>query len=67
MDSPNPVATSRTMSAGMLAGADCIDDLDLQRSGGLVRVLGPMRAVSHAGLAPVLAGVRRTSFVRIIN
>ena len=51
----------------MLAGADCIDDLDLQRSGGLVRVLGPMRAVSHAGLAPVLAGVRRTSFVRIIN
>lgn len=37
------------MLAGMLAGADSIDDLDLLRAGGTARVLGSVQAPSTAG------------------
>jgi len=47
--SPNAVAPSRSVIAGMLAGADSIDDLDLLRSGGMGRVLDGVRAPSTLG------------------
>lgn len=37
------------MVAGMLAGADCIDDLDLLRHGGMGRLFGGVRAPSTLG------------------
>lgn len=42
-------AKTRTLVAGMLAGADCIDDLDVLRSGGTQRVLEGVRAPSTIG------------------
>jgi len=39
----------RTVVAGMLAGADSIDDLDVLRAGGTARVLGAVRAPSTIG------------------
>jgi hypothetical protein len=45
----NPVIKTRTVVAGMLAGADSIDDLDVLRSGGMGRVLGSVRAPSTIG------------------
>lgn len=39
----------RTILAGMLAGADCIDDLDRLRAGSTTRVLGEVRAPSTMG------------------
>lgn len=39
----------RTMLAGMLAGADCIDDLDRLRSGSTPQILGEVRAPSTMG------------------
>jgi hypothetical protein len=45
----NPVVKVRTVVAGMLAGADSIDDLDVLRAGGTARVLGPVRAPSTIG------------------
>ena len=48
-----PVASvavkARTVLAGMLAGADSIDDLDLVRAGGTARVIGVVRAPSTIG------------------
>nr|WP_148283945.1 IS1380 family transposase [Luteimicrobium xylanilyticum] len=45
----NVAAKVRTVVAGMLAGADSIDDLDVLRSGGTARVLGGVRAPSTIG------------------
>ena len=47
--SPNAVDKSRSVVAGMLAGADSIDDLDLLRSGGMARVVPGVRAPSTLG------------------
>lgn len=47
--SPHRVAKARTVIAGMLAGADSIDGLDLLRTGGSRRVLAGIRAPSTAG------------------
>lgn len=47
--SPNPVAKSVSVVGGMLAGADCIDDLDLLRHGGMGRVFVGVRAPSTLG------------------
>ena len=47
--SANPVAKARSVVAGMLAGADSIDDLDLLRAGGLARVVAGVRAPSTLG------------------
>jgi len=37
VDSPNPVAKACCVVAGMLAGADSIDDLDMLRHGAMGR------------------------------
>jgi hypothetical protein len=47
--SPNPVAKSASVIAGMLAGADSIDDLDVLRHGGMGRLFGGVRAPSTLG------------------
>ncbi len=47
--SANPVAKVRTVVAGMLAGADSIDDLDVLRSGGTSDLLAGVRAPSTIG------------------
>jgi hypothetical protein len=47
--SPNPVQKSTSFVAGMLAGADCIDDLDLLRHGGMGRLFSGVRAPSTLG------------------
>lgn len=46
---PNAPAKARSVVAGMLAGADSIDDLDLLRAGGMARVVGGVRAPSTLG------------------
>lgn len=47
--SPNASAKTAGVVGGMLAGADCIDDLDLLRHGGMGRVFGGVRAPSTLG------------------
>ena len=47
--SANSVAKARSVIAGMLAGADSIDDLDLLRAGGMGRVVAGVRAPSTLG------------------
>lgn len=47
--SPNPVVKSRTLIAGMLAGADSIDDLDVLRAGATPKLIGAVRAPSTLG------------------
>ena len=47
--SPNAVAKSASVIGGMLAGADCIDDLDLLRHGGMARLFDAVRAPSTLG------------------
>ena len=47
--SANAADKSRSVVAGMLAGADSIDDLDLLRSGGMARVVAGVRAPSTLG------------------
>ena len=47
--SPNRVAKSAGVIAGMLAGADCIDDLDLLRHGAMRRLFEKVRAPSTLG------------------
>lgn len=47
--SANVVPKARTVLAGMLAGADSIDDLDLLRAGGTERAIGAVRAPSTVG------------------
>ncbi|GES36259.1 mobile element protein [Rhodococcus aetherivorans] len=49
VDSPNPVAKSASIVAGMLAGADSIDDLDLLRHGAMEKVFGGVWAPSTLG------------------
>lgn len=49
VDSPNPVAKTSGVVAGMLAGADSIDDLDLLRHGGMGRLFAGIRAPSTLG------------------
>ena len=47
--SPNAGAKTAGVVAGMLAGADSIDDLDLLRHGGMVRLFDGVRAPSTLG------------------
>ena len=46
---PNPVVKTACVIAGMLAGADSIDDLDLLRHGGMERLFAGVRAPSTLG------------------
>lgn len=45
----NPAGKIATIVAGMAAGADCIDDLDVVRSGGMRRLFGLVYAPSTLG------------------
>ena len=45
----NPAGKIATIVAGMVAGADCIDDLDVVRSGGMSRLFGGVYAPSTVG------------------
>jgi len=45
----NPAAKTTSVVGGMLAGADCIDDLDLLRHGAMPRLFGGVRAPSTLG------------------
>lgn len=47
--SANVAAKVRTVLAGMLAGADSIDDLDVLRSDGTARLLGGVRPRRQSG------------------
>jgi len=47
--SPNAASKAACVVAGMLAGADCIDDLDVLRHGGMDRVFAGVRAPSTVG------------------
>ena len=47
--SPNAAAKLTTLVAGMVAGADSIDDMDLLRHGGMGRVFDEVRAPSTLG------------------
>ncbi len=47
--SPNAALKAAGVIAGMLAGADSIDDLDVLRHGGMARVFGGVRAPSTYG------------------
>lgn len=47
--SPNAAAKTAGVVGGMLAGADCIDDLDLLRHGGMGRLFDGVRAPSTLG------------------
>ncbi|MFC5999906.1 IS1380 family transposase [Quadrisphaera sp. GCM10027208] len=47
--SPNAAVKAACVVAGMLAGADCIDDMDLLRHGGMTKVFGGVRAPSTLG------------------
>ena len=45
----NPAGKITTIVAGMAAGADCIDDLDVVRSGGMHRLFGAVYAPATVG------------------
>jgi hypothetical protein len=47
--SANPAPKLATLIAGMCAGADCIDDVDLVRSGGMKTLFGGVCAPSTIG------------------
>jgi hypothetical protein len=47
--SANPAPKLATVVAGMCAGADCIDDIDVLRSGGMKTVFGGVYAPSTVG------------------
>ena len=49
VSSPNAAAKATCVVAGMLAGADSIDDLDLLRHGGMTRLFKGVRAPSTLG------------------
>lgn len=49
VDSPNAAVKATAVVAGMLAGADSIDDLDLLRHGGMRRLFTGVRAPSTLG------------------
>jgi len=45
----NAAAKVLALVAGMAAGADCIEDMDLLRPGGMGRLFAEVRAPVHAG------------------
>jgi hypothetical protein len=45
----NPAGKLTSIIAGMAAGADCIDDLDVIRAGGMSRLFGGVYACSPLG------------------
>jgi hypothetical protein len=47
--SANPAPKLATVVAGMCAGADCIDDIDVLRSGGMTTLFGDVYAPSTVG------------------
>jgi Transposase DDE domain group 1 len=47
--SANPAPKLATLIAGMIAGADCIDDIDVVRSGGMKMLFGGVYAPSTVG------------------
>jgi hypothetical protein len=47
--SANPSPKLTTLIAGMCAGADCIDDVDVLRSGGMSTLFGGVYAPSTVG------------------
>ncbi len=47
--SPNAPVKAASVIGGMLAGADCIDDLDVLRHGGMGKVFSRVRAPSTLG------------------
>ncbi|WP_460836082.1 IS1380 family transposase, partial [Nocardioides hungaricus] len=49
IDSANAAAKTTAIIGGMLAGADCIDDLDLLRHGAMARLFSGVRAPSTLG------------------
>ncbi len=53
---PNPAAKTLTLVHSLLAGGDCIDDVDGLRAGSTASVLG------HQGVAPSTAGTFLRSF-----
>lgn len=72
----NPAGKLTSIVAGMAAGADCIDDLDVIRSGGMARLFGGvyaaatlgqlLREFSH-GHGLQLASVARAHLVNLIG
>lgn len=62
--SPNPVTKAACVVAGMLAGADSIDDLDLLRHGGMGRLFTGLGARRRwgliCGLSPTAMWLRST-------
>ena len=72
----NPAGKITSIVAGMAAGADCIDDLDVIRSGGMPRLFGAVYACSTLGQllrefthghAPQLASVARAHLVNLVQ
>jgi hypothetical protein len=72
----NPAGKLTSIVAGMAAGADCIDDLDVIRSGGMPRLFGGvyapatlgqfLRGFSH-GHTLQLASVLRAHLVKLVR
>ena len=56
----NPSVKVVALIAGMIAGADSIDDMDLARHGGMGRILTAVRAPSTLGDVPAGVHVRPT-------
>lgn len=48
----NPVGKVTSIIAGMAAGADCIDDLDVLRAGGMGRLFDGVYAPATVGSVP---------------
>ena len=72
----NPAGKLTTIIAGMLAGADCIDDLDAVRSGGMKRLFSGVYAAATLGQflrefthghAQQLASVARAHLVNLVQ
>jgi hypothetical protein len=72
----NPAGKLTSIIAGMAAGADCIDDLDVIRSGGMPRLFGEVYACSTLGQllrefthghALQLASVMRAHLVNLVE
>ena len=72
----NPAGKLTSIIAGMAAGADCIDDLDVIRSGGMPRLFGEVYAGSTLGQllrefthghALQLASVMRAHLVNLVE
>jgi hypothetical protein len=72
----NPAGKITSIVAGMAAGADCIDDLDVIRSGGMPRLFGGVYACSTLGQllrefthghALQLASVARAHLVKLVE